>query len=152
MKLCPKCNKFLDEGMFSKCSSNVNGLQTYCKECAKQKFRKYYRENTEKHRKAVKKWTSNNKEKHSKITKAAKEKTLNFIRDLKEATPCSDCGKRHPYYVMQFDHVRGDKVGNINIMSRKTSLDVIKEEIDKCELVCANCHSVRTHQRYLSKK
>ena len=33
-----------------------------------------------------------------------------YIRELKEKSPCRDCGKFFPYYVMDFDHVRGRKI------------------------------------------
>lgn len=36
-----------------------------------------------------------------------------FIQKAKEV-PCTDCGNEYPYYVMDFDHVRGDKVDIIN--------------------------------------
>ncbi len=70
-----------------------------------------------------------------------------WLRDLKEATPCTDCGSRYPYYVMQYDHL-GDKVVNVGEIVRKDwSRARVQGELDKCELVCANCHAVRTHGR-----
>lgn len=62
--------------------------------------------------------------------------------------PCMDCGIQYPYYVMQFDHVRGEKlfnIANVRTMSKKKLLD----EIAKCEIVCANCHAERTYQRMI---
>jgi len=59
--------------------------------------------------------------------------------------PCSDCGIRYPYYVMDFDHVRGKKKFNISIAPNKMiSHAIILEEIAKCDVVCANCHRIRT--------
>jgi hypothetical protein len=47
---------------------------------------------------------------------------------------------------MQFDHVIDEKRDNISDMARKSlSLETIQTEIDKCEIVCANCHAERTH-------
>lgn len=49
---------------------------------------------------------------------------------------------------MDFDHCRGKKLSNINAMVRNgVSFDTLKKEIDKCDLVCANCHRNRTHSR-----
>lgn len=60
--------------------------------------------------------------------------------------PCTDCQIHYPYYVMQFDHVRGKK--RFNIAHAKSYSDkVILEEIAKCDLVCANCHAKRTYLR-----
>lgn len=83
--------------------------------------------------------------KEPKINKATK-----YIRELKNSTPCKDCGKNYPYYVMQFDHLR-DKKFNIGIMSPSITLEVAKAEIEKCEIVCANCHYARTYNRRLNK-
>lgn len=72
-----------------------------------------------------------------------------YIRSLKEESPCSDCGNNYPYYVMDFDHVSGDKLYNIGDMlgSKRSSWKALLAEIDKCEIVCSNCHRIRTHNR-----
>lgn len=62
--------------------------------------------------------------------------------------PCMDCDGLFPPYVMDFDHIDDNKVDNVSVMVHKmTSLEKIQLEIDKCELVCSNCHRIRTHQR-----
>ncbi len=72
-----------------------------------------------------------------------------WLRTLKESLPCTDCREFHPHYVMDYDHL-GDKVLNIsNAVGNGWSKKKIQEEIDKCELVCANCHRKRTHARML---
>ena len=65
---------------------------------------------------------------------------------LKEK-PCTDCGSTFPVVAMDFDHVRGEKVSSITEMWAGYSWSEVEAEIAKCELVCANCHRVRTHQR-----
>lgn len=70
------------------------------------------------------------------------------IRDIvisAKNIPCADCGRTHPYYVMDFDHVRGNKKFNLSVAASKTrSIKSVKEEIKKCDVVCANCHRYRT--------
>ena len=68
------------------------------------------------------------------------------IAEIKEAHPCADCGNFFPYFVMDFDHVRGSKEQAISRMIG-CNIDRIMDEIDKCDLVCANCHRFRTHNR-----
>jgi hypothetical protein len=72
------------------------------------------------------------------------------IRDIKNAAKdvaCMDCGIKYPPYVMDFDH-RGDKVFEIaGASSTFMSLEKLKVEIAKCDVVCANCHRARTHNR-----
>lgn len=84
------------------------------------------------------------------------ERLVAQIRKLKEETPCPDCHQFFPYYVMDFDHVRGKKKFNISAATRyvwPAKVPVIMREIEKCELVCSNCHRIRTHRRFeMAKK
>lgn len=75
-------------------------------------------------------------------------KSRDFVRAAK-AKPCTDCGAVYPYYVMQFDHLDpSTKLFNIGTyVGQNYSIPEIAAEIEKCELVCANCHAERTHQR-----
>jgi len=69
------------------------------------------------------------------------------MRKLK-ARPCADCGVQYHYAVMQFDHVRGEKkfaLGGGTICSH--GYKAIEEEAAKCDVVCANCHAMRTWKR-----
>ena len=69
-----------------------------------------------------------------------------FIQ-AKKRVPCADCGVSFPYYVMDFDHVRGLKAFDIGASLRNKNFAQLKEEVEKCEVVCANCHRVREHKR-----
>ena len=68
-----------------------------------------------------------------------------MIRKAKDK-PCADCGQRYPSYVMDFDHVRGVKRFNIGAPGRRTA-GVVAVEIAKCDVICANCHRIRTHSK-----
>lgn len=66
--------------------------------------------------------------------------------------PCSDCGNEYPSCCMEFDHVRGIKISNVSVLfTRAASKKRILDEVAKCELVCANCHAIRTHNRTVGK-
>ena len=70
------------------------------------------------------------------------------IDAIKESTPCADCKECFPAVCMDFDHHRGDKTANVSrLVNEGYSLERIEGEIAKCELVCANCHRVRTRDR-----
>src|SRR4051812_6851725 len=64
------------------------------------------------------------------------------LRELKNQ-PCEDCGISYPYYVMEFDHIRGIKKGHLSLVSNFSDSEFL-EEILKCDVVCANCHRERT--------
>ena len=74
-----------------------------------------------------------------------RERHRKAIQDLKERTPCADCGGRFPYYVMDFDH-RGQKSFSLASPVMQCSLKTLMKEVAKCDIVCANCHRIRTHQ------
>lgn len=74
------------------------------------------------------------------------KKTREFLRKIKENTPCVDCKKNYPYYVMHFDHLR-DK--EFHLGGANKGLPRLLKEMQKCEVVCANCHAERTHKRRL---
>ena len=69
-----------------------------------------------------------------------------WLREYKESTPCKDCGKKFPAVCMDFDHL-SDKKYNISTMRGDHSRENIVAEMAKCELVCANCHRIRTRDR-----
>ena len=68
-----------------------------------------------------------------------------FIAALKRK-PCTDCGNTFPTECMDFDHVNGDKRFLISQMAY-WGRETILKEIAKCELVCSNCHRIRTKRR-----
>ncbi len=73
-----------------------------------------------------------------------------FVQEYKQSRVCADCKENYPYWIMQFDHL-GNKSFNISeFRTSAGSLKVVQQEIEKCELVCANCHANRTHLRLIT--
>jgi hypothetical protein len=67
--------------------------------------------------------------------------------------PCIDCGITYPSCVMDFDHVRGIKRFEIsNAVITGYTGEKLANELAKCELVCANCHRIRTYNRAIKKQ
>src|SRR2546423_7776287 len=78
--------------------------------------------------------------------------TLEFLRDLRRR-PCADCGGTFPPWIMDFDH-RDPADKSFSIAAGKVLLksrDLLLAEIAKCDIVCANCHAVRTYRYFHSK-
>lgn len=89
----------------------------------------------------------NNKQAYIDRAKANTAAIVAYMREQKDR-PCMDCGLPYPPYVMQFDHRPGEaKAGNVASMARLGSLRKVKDEIAKCDVVCANCHAERTYAR-----
>lgn len=98
-----------------------------------------------------KQWYLKNKQKRIKQIRDSEKKRVNnnlkYISEYLLHHPCVDCGESD-IVVLEFDHTAEDKFGNISNLTRKGySLETIKNEINKCEVVCANCHRRRTAKR-----
>lgn len=79
---------------------------------------------------------------------ARKQKAEEILTELK-SHPCVDCGGSFPVECVDFDHLPGTKkVMGVSTMVRQgLSRQRIEDEVAKCELVCANCHRIRTRKR-----
>lgn len=100
-----------------------------------QKNREYVRRHYQRHR-----------EKYYERNRRIKDQKIAFIREAKNV-PCMDCGVRYPFFVMDFDHRDGDE--KLSAVARMANVGwaKVKAEILKCDVVCANCHRVRTQMR-----
>jgi len=77
---------------------------------------------------------------------AKRRKELHAFRDWLKDQPCMDCGLKFPPVCMDFDHRDpSTKRYSPAIMFTHYTLDAIQTELMKCDLVCANCHRIRTH-------
>lgn len=66
--------------------------------------------------------------------------------EIKQSSGCVDCGETNPI-VLDFDHLKDKKYNVSRMIHDGFSWKAIRKEIDKCEVVCANCHRIRTHSR-----
>jgi len=80
----------------------------------------------------------------------AYQKRKEFLAETK-SKPCMDCGGSFPTECMDFDHRPGTQKLFGIATAWSVPLPRLLEEINKCDLVCANCHRIRTYQRKLSK-
>ena len=132
MKTCPRCGK--RKRLTSFYRKGADGRQSYCRKCNNESRAAYYQEN---------------KARYKLNKQRLKSKLADEINALKANTPCADCRKRFPPVAMDFDHLEGStKSGNVStLIHTLQSRVVVMREIEKCEIVCANCHRVRTHSR-----
>lgn len=131
MKICNTCNKNKPLNDFhKKLGKYRHGVTGSCKECTLS---------------AQKEYRDTHIIRCKERRKNTRSKLLLEIQELKNK-PCMDCGGIFPPYVMDFDH--RDPKQKIGTISRfrmcNYSREKIFAEIAKCDLVCSNCHRIRT--------
>lgn len=97
------------------------------------------------------KWYAKNGKKQRDAIYARRKAVRDAVKKYKSETPCADCKKNYPHYVMDFDHVRGKKSYNISDKLRVSPSPAIWKEIAKCEVVCANCHRERSYHQSVKR-
>lgn len=139
VKTCLKCKIEKPLSEFSVNKGTSDGRFTYCKLCQSKYVKDYYKNNPEKRIERISK---------NKILKDNKiECALIYVEAFLRANPCVDCGE-DDWVVLEFDHVRGEKSFNLTQMIfGGYKLDRIIEEIEKCDVRCANCHRKVTYER-----
>jgi hypothetical protein len=131
MKQCPKCNESKSLEDFSKNKRTKDGLQRECKLCAKLRDSISYKKR--------------GKDKYIETQKKFHKRNRTFIEKYKKIYgKCIDCGIKD-YRVLQFDHQHNKKYNISEMIHAGNSLNLIKEEIRKCEIRCANCHQIKTY-------
>lgn len=122
MQKCTKCRR-------NRKSAEFGGKSKWCKKCRREYGQEHYQ---------------NNKQLYIERNRRRLARIREWMESLKNK-PCVGCGNKFPTCVMEFDHVRGTKLFNLGDMFHKgLSRKSILEEIAKCDLVCANCHRIRT--------
>jgi hypothetical protein len=133
-KYCPKCNQKKELSKFSPRKDGNIGYASYCKQCRNSIAKKNFHDPTKDFRQKVYAKTKAYKDK-------VKTKLLEYLKDKS----CKDCGNTDSR-VFEFDHL-GDKKYDIATMKYKFSWLATLKEIEKCDIVCANCHRIRTFTR-----
>jgi len=143
IKKCYKCKKNIPITGFNRNKARKDSLQSSCMSCQRQISKKYYGSN----RKRCIEVIGINKRRR------ALENYIEIITKYLNV-PCTDCKKVYHPASMVFDH-RIDSVKNIyknqgvNYLIRDGySKKAIKEEIDKCDVRCQNCHYLKTSKDY----
>lgn len=108
--------------------------------------------NKEDQKKAAASWYQKNKkktiERSLKSTAMYRKRNKEFVNQYKLEQGCKDCGYNKYAVALDFDHTSDDKEANVcRMVTNALSLEKIIKEIKKCDVVCANCHRVRTWKR-----
>lgn len=131
MKRCTKCKQEKSLDCFAKLSKSIDGVRSICKSCMSDYHKADWKESPERRtsvRANLKRQRQHNLEK--------------MIESLGEQR-CADCGETN-LLKLEFDHLRDKKFNISEGIAKGYAWKRIKEEIDKCQVLCANCHAVKT--------
>lgn len=132
MKICSRCKEQKENSKFAK-NRTKKCLQAYCKECNKQAHKEWYKENS----KRIKKLNQD-------FRKTNKEENIEIIWNILLRSKCSICNESNPL-VLEFDHI-GKKRNNISRAIETFSSDSLIKELEQCQILCSNCHSIKTQK------
>ena len=133
MRICTKCKDEKNEDEFSWRNKKTKKKQSWCKSCIKKRDNKNYKLN---------------EERRAQVAISSKNliiRNRDFVNQLKKNSECIKCGEDR-YYVLDFHH-NDDKEFNIPILvSGGYAIEKLQKEIDKCDILCANCHREYHHE------
>lgn len=136
VKLCYTCRELLPLDAFAP-SVARRRQGGFCKQCRAAYGRLYYHQNKE---------ICNQR----RLINQRRYRVRNHegVNEYLSRNPCIDCGEAD-VRVLEFDHVRGKKEGNIGDLVRDgLAWQRIVSEIAKCEVRCANCHRRKTVEQF----
>lgn len=135
LRRCRRCQQELPLSSFAR---KRDGHQAWCRACKKEYDAAWYQANRAKRRAKV---------------RADRYAHGAWMDSLKEGKPCADCGRSYPPYVMEWDHLPGAEKELVLADTRRAAhaKERILAELEKCELVCANCHRERTFGRRVKR-
>jgi len=121
---CSRCKVTLTIVVCGRCDQTVTNKR--CPDCVVAYNKSYYANNAQRLRSRS-------------LQKSA------WLEEMK-SRPCADCRRSFPACAMDFDHL-DPKLKSITIGNRDSSQEALRAEVQKCEIVCSNCHRIRTQRR-----
>ena len=126
---CGRCGEMLPEADFASYPSKKR--DGYCKPCRSAYGKEHYYKNRAIYIRRAK----------ARTRKRVRDR-IEWLRTYLQDHPCVDCGESD-LVVLDFDHLR-DKSFNISRGIRDVGWEAVLKEIEKCDVVCGNCHRRRT--------
>lgn len=135
MKTCSTCNKNQDDTEFVLKNKRTGTRASKCNSCHRIYLKEHYKKNKHKYIKTAAAFTN-------KVYERNKQYIYEYLKDH----PCTVCGESD-VLVLEFDHRDPNtKKEDISTLIRSYSLKSLNLEIDKCDVLCANCHRRKTHK------
>ena len=123
-QICSKCKNEYPFTLDYFGKHKVRGLDTYCKTCRKAITKSNYYANKEK-------WNA--------TTRRNKKLQRERINELKDSLLCLKCGENRNH-LLDFHHIDPNQKDFQISQGERYGWEKIKQEIDKCIILCSNCH------------
>jgi len=125
-KICSKCCIIKDVSEFNQKKTNKDGLQSWCCECQRKRSKQHYEQN---------------KHMYCKRNKRNRQRNRDWLNEYKKSLCCSRC-KESRWYVLDFHHTNPNKKERtISQIVSTWGIERTKKEMEKCEVLCRNCHA-----------
>jgi len=132
MKTCVTCGTEKHEEEFNWRYKSLGIRHPTCRECQKGFRKNWYEDNKERHLKQV-------QDRKREARTVAREYVWKYL----STHPCEQCGESDPV-VLEFHHVGGKDMAISEFVAGGYSVVTIQAEIDRCVVLCANCHRRKT--------
>ena len=128
-----RCSLCREEKHLTEFHRRGNGYQWWCKACRQTHDSAYH---------------ASRRELRRAQTTELKRPLTEWMNDLKTSQPCVDCGGWFHPVAMTFDHLPGTiKRDEVSDLVKSGCTKLAREEVLKCDVVCVNCHALRTYMR-----
>ena len=128
-RVCTQCGEEYDLTEFPLRNQFTERRQSYCKNCKALMHADWYERNKDVQKAIAKKYRTE-----------YRGNLRDYALEYLSTHPCVSCGESDPR-ILEFHHARGVKLNDVSsLIGRGSSLEKLKEEIDKCDVYCANCH------------
>lgn len=138
IKTCSICGEAKNNDNFYYRNRTKSVLHSQCKDCYTEKRRESWKTYYHKH---GSKYRQHAVQRNRELKASLRNKMLEYLDNKR----CVECGINNPI-VLEFDHI-DPKTKSFSIasgISNTRSWESIMEEIDKCQILCANCHKIKT--------
>ena len=129
-RVCSKCGieKEIEEFPLRNESKSSTYRQSYCKDCRSIMGANWYERNKDYQKANARKHTTEYRD-------TIREYLWNYLR----THPCVSCGEADPV-VLEFHHLHSKAKAITELVTRITNIESLEEELNKCEVLCSNCH------------
>lgn len=122
MKKCPKCN--IEKELIDFNRKGKDKIQSWCRMCDNEYHRLHYEKN---------------KQYYYEKSKTQRDKNKNYVNSVKIGHSCERCNESD-IACLDFHHLNDKDETISELVNKGSSLAAIKKEIEKCIILCSNCH------------